>query len=419
VALLLPLVVMGVQEGRLPEALEYGATVVGLAPDNAEARYWYGRALLRSGRPAEAKLQWETGLRAKVDHLGILEGLARLALAENETAKAYQLLSQLQRQGVQASWLDRLLAEIAAGKRLWAQSLIHLQDAMTLDGGGNAEDLLSASELSILTGDKPAAVAYCRQAVALAPGAATYGGLGEAFFTNQQVDSALVYLRRAVEQDPSRTRFRFNLANALEINGQVEEADFHFRTFLEQQPNDSVGRFNYAIHLEKMGRTAEALLEIDKAVDLDPGMLTARVVRIQLLEELGRWDDALAELGRLQELDQANRAELATWQERLTGERDRAAGQTHAGKVHLQHMVLGTPELVAQVQTELAAGQDFTSLVVRFSTGPAAARGGDVGWVDPTQMIEFMGTGIAKLGINEISPPMESKGLYHIFKRIP
>jgi len=273
--------------------------------------------------------------------------------------------------------------------------------------------------LSIMAGDKQGAVNYCRRAVVLAPGADTYGGLGQAFFTLEQVDSAQVYLRLAVEQSPGNARYRFNLANALEIGGQVEEADFHFRTFLAQVPDDAVGRFNYAIHLEKMGRSAEALLEVDQAIALDPAMLTARVVRIQLLEGLGRWDEALEELANLRTLDRVNTTEFDIWQARLVSERDQSRGRTIAGKVHLQHMVMGTLETAAHVQRELQAGVEFTALVVQFSQGPAAARGGDIGWVDPQEMVAALGAVAASLAINETSPPIESKGLYHILKRIP
>ena len=419
VDVLLPLVVMGVQAGRLTEAVEYGAAAVETAPNDPEARYWYGRALLRAERPADAKAQWEAGLANGVDHVGLLEGLARLALAEGEPAKAYQLLTQMQRLGTDEPWLDRLMADIAAGKGLWTQSLGHLEAAMAREGGGSATDLLTASELSILAGRKEAAVGFCREAVAREPGAATYGGLGEAFFALEQVDSATVYLRRAIEQDPDNARFRFNLANALEVSGQVEEADYHFRVFLQQVPEDPVGHFNYGIYLEKMGRMVEVLDEVSQAISLDPRMLTARVVRIQLLESLGRWDEALLDLGTLRDLDKANQADLAAWQDRLVAERDAALGQTNAGLVHLQHLVLGSADVVELVQKELAAGKDFTSLVVRFSSGPAAARGGDIGWVDPEQMLAPLGEAIAALGMNEISPPIESKGLYHIFKRIP
>ncbi len=419
VEVLLPLVVMGVQEERLSEAVEYGATAVGLAPENTEARYWYGRALLRSDRTIEAKEQWHAGLSQTVDHLGILEGLARLALAENETGQAYQLFSQMQRLGLNEPWLSRLLAEIAAGKGMWAQSLNHLAAAMNREGGGAPEDLLTAAELSIMAGDKPRAVEFCRRAVLIAPGADTYGGLGQAYFADQRVDSALVYLRQAVEQSPKTPLFRFNLANALEVSGQVEEADYHFRTFLDQVPDDPVGRFNYGIHLEKMGRSVEALAEVERSIALDPQMLTARVVRIQLLEGLARWDEALAELTNLQILDTANNEQLEIWEARLLNSRAETQGQLSAGKIRLQHMVLGTMDAVRQVQAELATGEEFTSLVVRFSAGPAAVRGGDIGWVDPAEMVAEIRDGLKGLGINEISPPIESKGLYHIFKRIP
>jgi len=419
IEILMPLVVMSVQEARLTDAVEYGAAAVELAPDNPEARYWYGRALLRAKRQEDAREQWEAGLQVSMNHMGLLEGLARLALAEDETAKAYQLLSRMQQLGATESWLSRLMADIAAGKGLWAQSLGHLREAMALEDSTSAQDLLTASELSIMAGDKPGAVDFCRLAVALEPGAATYGGLGQAYFAVESIDSALVYLRLAVAQDPQNSHFRFNLANALEINGQVEEADIQFRAFLEQQPGDSVGHFNYAIHLSKLGRPAEALLEADQAIALDPEMLTARVVRIQLLEELSRWDEALIELESLRSRDQENQTELDLWQTRLTEGRDLALGNTNAGKVHVQHLVVGTAEAAAQVQTELAAGTDFTALVVRFSAGPAAVRGGDIGWLEPAGMVSPLREAIMALATNEISPPIESKGLYHFFKRLP
>ncbi len=419
VNVLLPLMVMGVNENRLIEAVEYGAAAVEVAPENAEVHYWYGRALLRVERTTDAKAQWETGLRAKSDHLGLLEGLARLALAENESAKAYQLFSQMQLLGVEQPWLGRLLADIAAGKGLWGQSLGHLKDAMALEGGGTARDLMTAAELSIMAGDKDGAVDLSRQAVFREPGPETYGGLGQAFFALDRLDSALVYLRLAVEQAPGISHFRFNLANALEVDGQVEEADFHFRTFLQQEPKDPVGYFNYAIHLEKMGRSAEALLSVDQAIILDPSMLTARVVRVQLLEGQGHWDDALAELAVLQSQDSANVEQLNTWKARLVSQRDQSLALSTTGKIHLQHMVLSTVEILEQVQAEMAAGENFTALVVRYSTGPAAAKGGDIGWVNLADMVLPIREGLAALGTNEISPPIESKGLYHIFKRIP
>jgi tetratricopeptide (TPR) repeat protein len=416
--ILLPLIVIAVQEERYKEGTKHGSRAVEVAPDNPDARYWYGRALLRAGEVPEAKQQWEKGLELSVDHVGILEGLARLALAEEETAKAYQLLSQLQRQGVNDPWLNRLMADIAAGKGLWKQSLDHLELAMAQEEP-SLQDLMTASELSILTGDKTGAVAYCRRAVALEPGPVAYGGLGEAFFAVEEMDSALVYLRLAVEQAPEDPRYRFNLANALEVTGMVEEAGSHFRAFLAMVPDDPVGHFNYGIHLDKLGRSEEALAEINLALELNPDMLTARVVQAQILEEMGRWDEALAVVADLNQIDEANTAELTAWEERIRQERDASLSATSEGKVHLLHLVVGNEEVLEIVTKELAAGTAFTTLAVRYSSGEAAAKGGDIGWINPGDMREPMKSAIMELALNEISPPIEAGGLYHIFKRIP
>ena len=95
-----------------------------------------------------------------------------------------------------------------------------------------------------------------------------------------------------------------------------------------------------------------------------------------------------------------------------------------AKKYNAIHTFYGTgdpnqPEVLEHVLAELARGTDFASLTVRFSSGPAAVRGGDIGWIDPEQMVELLRSGIIGLDINEISPPLEAKGVYHLFKRIP
>lgn len=416
--ILMPLVVMAVREQRYSEGVLYGEKAVAVASEDPDARYWYGRALLRSERVADAKEQWEKGLELSVNHLGILEGMARMALADNEPTKAYQLFSQLQRQGVDDPWLNRLMADIAAGKGLWKQSLDHLQVAMSQEVP-SLQDYLTASELSILTGDNQGAVEYCRTAVTLEPGPVSYGGLGEAYFAVEEIDSALVYLRLAVEQAPDGPIYRFNLANAMEVSGMVEEADVHFRAFLAMVPDDPVGHFNYGIHLDKLGRSEEALVSVSRAIELNPDMLTARVVKAQILEDMGRWDEALEVVTGLNEIDEANTAELNAWQDRIIQQRNASVSASSEGKVHLLHMVLGNAQILEIVTAELASGTPFTTLAVRYSSGGSAAKGGDIGWINPSEMVDPMKGIILELAVNETSPPVETEGLYHIFKRIP
>ncbi len=415
---LLPLTVMGLRDGRLQEALKYGEMAAERFPDDADARYWYGRALLRNERVEDARSQWNQGLQLNLQHKGILEGLARLALTEGEPRKAYQLLDQMRRQGMDDAWLHRLLADIAASGGLWDQSLVHLQDAMSRETP-TLGDYLAASELSLMLQKNDQAVDYCREAVRNFPGEASYGALGEAFFASDVMDSSVIYLRRAVDSDRANPRHRFNLANALEVVGQYDEAEKHFLYFLAARPDDVVGNFNYGIHLEKQGKEVEALYYINRTISLDPKMVSARIVKVQLLEKLSQFDQAVADIQQLKVLDPDNTTELLAWEQRLTKARDLAAGKKQEGKIHLLHMVLPDESIVRQVQDFLDSGADFGSLVTQFSVGPAAAKGGDIGWINPDEMVDDMREAIAKLEIYEISPPIESRGLIHLFKRLP
>jgi len=94
-------------------------------------------------------------------------------------------------------------------------------------------------------------------------------------------------------------------------------------------------------------------------------------------------------------------------------------GAVREGKVHILHMVLGQKEILDKVLESLELGANFAELTVRYSGGPAAARGGDIGWIKPADMVEPLRSAIEALAENEISPPVESRGLYHLFKRIP
>ncbi len=415
---LLPLTVIALKDGRLTVAADLGSRAVKAAPADAEARYWYGRALLRQGKTEAARAQWEQGMKISANHKGILEGLARLAIKEGEPAKAYNLLNQIQQQGVDEPWLHRMLGDLAAGKGMWSKALEHLQAAMAKEGT-NPADLLTASELSIMAGKSDQAVKFCRQAVELEPGEATYGGLGEAYFAAQDMDSALVYLRLAVAEPDPDPRFVFNLANALEVSGFYLEAEDSFKKFMALKPADPVGHFNYGIHLAGQGKSAAGIAEVEKALELDPSLLNARVVLAQMKENAGDFSAAREQVKKLQQLDKENSASLATWLQRLDVQQAAADSARAKGKVHLLHMVLGTKEIVVQVQKELAAGGDFGSLAVQYSSGPTASRGGDIGWISPADMKGPLRQAIEVLGLNETSPPVETGGLYHLFKRVP
>jgi parvulin-like peptidyl-prolyl isomerase len=82
------------------------------------------------------------------------------------------------------------------------------------------------------------------------------------------------------------------------------------------------------------------------------------------------------------------------------------------------HIITPDTLAVRLIQQELALGTDFASLATRFSSGPTAAAGGDIGWVAPSEMVEPLRSAIEALAPNEISPLVVQRGQYHFFKRV-
>jgi tetratricopeptide (TPR) repeat protein len=413
VSALLAVTVVTASQGAFTLAVEHGARLVAATPDDPVARYWYGRALLGTGRNKEAETQWEAGLALSQTHVGLLEGLARLALDRGEDAKAYNLLTQIQLQGVEAGWVDRLLADVARRRGLWAKAAEHWAASLAHDGE-TAGGLVILGEFSILAGDKTQAIAVFRRAVTLEASGETWAGLGEAYFAADLVDSAEVALRRAVELAPDQPRQRFNLANVLEVSGRSDEAGEHFRRYVAMEPDDAMGHLNYGIHLEKRGDYAGALSEATRALELDSSLTPALLTRARSLEQLGRREEAVVAVDELARRNPAAQAELDLWRADLLGE----PAANPDGKILLAHIVTGDAEVAAKVAAALAEGADFAELAVTFSGGPTAAEGGTIGWIDPAAMAAPLREVIENLRVGETSPLVESGGLHHAFKRI-
>jgi len=414
---LLALTVISIQQEQSYDAVKWGRRALDLEPENIDVIYWYGRALLSNDDAPGAMAQWEKGLALDSEHLGILEGLARLHLDMGQDGKAYGLLNQLVRVGGDLGWAHRAMSDISRRRGMWAQALAHWRDSMERDKP-TGSDLRTASELAVVAGDTAYALSSAREAVALDPVAASYGALGEALFVASRHQEAERALARGAELNPNSARVQFNLANILEILDRPDEAEPHFLRYTEIAPDDPMGFYNYAVHLDKRGRFDEALVQIEHARLLEPGSVETAMLNARLREKSGNYAGAVAMVDSLLEAGVAGAEDLSRWRGilvRLDAEVNRGAEE---GKYHLLHIVLVDPEGVSQLLAEIEAGEDFGNLAVRFSVGPTAVRGGDIGWVAPQDMAGNLREAIEVLGVNEISPPVESGGLTHLFKRI-
>ncbi len=71
---------------------------------------------------------------------------------------------------------------------------------------------------------------------------------------------------------------------------------------------------------------------------------------------------------------------------------------------------------VREVQRALSRGEDFASVAFRLSAGPAAAKGGDLGWVEPGRVVEEVDAVVSSMAPGEVSGPVRSRFGWHIIK---
>ena len=399
------------------DALSWAVRAVEEYPESSDARYFQGRALVEIEDDAGALAAWNAGLALRTDHPGLLRELARHYLELGDDAKAHGLLTQLVRVNPGEAWAHRALSDLVARRALWRQALAHWKNALSLgprDGG----DLRRAGELAIMAGDTAFAVRAGQGAVETDGSADSYALLGEALFASRNFTGSVAALGRALEIDPELAAARFHRANALELLGRAEEAEAEFRHYTAQAPQDPMGFYNYAVHLDKLGRLHEALLNTEQATALAPDLTGPRILRGHLQEKMGDDAGALREVEAVLALPGVDAEGLVAWRDAIRARLAEADSAAAAGRVKLLHLVTPDSTAVEAALEDLREGLEFSVVVTLYSVGPTAAQGGPIGWIDPSDMVGELRRAIEALDEQEISPPVASGGLYHIFKRI-
>lgn len=84
---------------------------------------------------------------------------------------------------------------------------------------------------------------------------------------------------------------------------------------------------------------------------------------------------------------------------------------------HARHILVTDEEDAQAVIEELDGGEDFAALAERHSRGPTAARGGDLGWFVPGEMVRSFGEAVMDLEVGEHTrEPVRTRYGYHVIK---
>lgn len=99
---------------------------------------------------------------------------------------------------------------------------------------------------------------------------------------------------------------------------------------------------------------------------------------------------------------------------------------TSAEELHVRHILIQTSavrtdaqarELAGQLHQRIQAGEDFAALARQYSQDPGSARaGGDLGWIEPDDMVPEFRQAMARHEVGQLSAPFASPFGWHILQ---
>ncbi len=93
------------------------------------------------------------------------------------------------------------------------------------------------------------------------------------------------------------------------------------------------------------------------------------------------------------------------------------AGKPGIEEVHAQHILVPTKEQAEKIIAELKGGADFADLAKKYSTDPAAANGGDLGWFKKGDMVPAFADAAFNLKPGEVTQaPVQTQFGWHVIK---
>jgi tetratricopeptide (TPR) repeat protein len=306
--------------------------------------------------------------------------------------------------------------------------------------------------LSASTSDADQAIQHFREVLLLAPDfAVAHMNLGLLLFATGAHDDGLASLRRAAELAPDDVAARYNLGFVLMGREQLPEARDNLEAAADLDPGDvdavsalalvhlgmgqadrSVSLYRRALELQTRDpvlwlqlssalASARSLEEAEEAarqaLELAPGFTSARVQLVAILREARHFEQALAELEPL-ELLAPEHPDLAAQRAALEAAQateDEAAAVP--GRVRLSRIYLTDRGVADEVAAKLRSGSSFEQLAGRYGEGAERTRGGDIGFLDPSDLRPELAEAVERLDPGQTSPAVPVGKGWVILKR--
>jgi putative PEP-CTERM system TPR-repeat lipoprotein len=224
---------------------DYPASIIQLksalqeAPDNPEARYLLGKALLESGNPSGAEVELRKALDFHYQSDEVYAALARALLAQAEYRKLVLELGERKLDGAvaRADLLTSLaIAYLALGETKSARTSV--EAALAAKPGG-ARSLMVQAQLDALANDLPQALKHIDEAIAAAPNDSDATVFKSQLQLSQgHREEAIKTLEDAITANPASLNVRFALVPQLVTTKQLDKATTQLDAMKKLAPQD-------------------------------------------------------------------------------------------------------------------------------------------------------------------------------------
>ena len=247
------------EQKKTREAIDEARLAAAFGPNQPEARYIYGWALLEGGRPADAARELEVAVAGRPES----------ATAVSALATAYTALGD-PRAATVLETLIRLEPSVPRHRKTLAE--IYWRQEKFADGNRVAEAAIAALPVD-------------------ADLQATYG---RALVEQSRFLDAARHLEAARELGASGEAFLLLLGNALRDAGRLDDAEKVYADASREYASSARARAEHGRLLLASGRAKVALGELSEAAKLDPGDAMLQVDLGRAYEAAGRLDEAEA-----------------------------------------------------------------------------------------------------------------------------
>jgi predicted O-linked N-acetylglucosamine transferase (SPINDLY family) len=124
------------------------------------------------------------------------------------------------------------------------------------------------------------------------------------FLSENDNNSAIVYLKKYLNIFPNEFSTNFNLAEALFNSGNIAESNVYFQKIIELYPDNLNVYLNFSRNLSKIGDKEKALQILDKSIVINSNFVQAYFNKAKIYHEINNFDLCISTLLLAVKIDQ-------------------------------------------------------------------------------------------------------------------